>query len=249
MKIKRLRLKSLRNEEWFNFFTEFKKFVEETTPEALDIEALFVVLMIFYRMADEALEPIRKSNYSSTIRQLDKVRGEAFVGLNTTMRAALKHFDMKKRTAAERLVILFDHYSDLSDRPYNEETASIYNFLQDIRAQYPTEIAELELTGWLNELERTNTEFENAILSRNREYVSRTKLNMLEVRRQAGRAYLDIVERIEALSLINGDEKFATFVNTLNANIERYKTAINRRIGTNAAKTESENESESEGEK
>jgi hypothetical protein len=39
------------------------------------------------------------------------------------------------------------------------------------------------------------------------------------------------VERIEALSLIQGDAAFADFVNTLNANIERYKISLSRRGG------------------
>jgi hypothetical protein len=233
----------LRNEEWFNFFTEFKTFVEEHHPEVLDIEALFIAFISFYGMADEALEQIQKSSYTSAIVQLDAVRDNAFMGVSDTVRTALRHFDAAKRTAAERLLILFDHYGDVANKPYNEETASIYKFLQDIRTKYPDEIVTLDLIGWLNELERSNTDFENAILDRNREYAGRTDLNMLNVRRQTGRAYLDIVERIEALALIQGDEKFAPFINTLNANIERYKIAVNRRRATNSTQPESESES------
>jgi hypothetical protein len=226
----------LRNEEWFNFFTEFETYVEETTPEVLDIEALFVVFKSLYRMADDALEQIRKSKYTSSIVLLDELRDNTFQGLNETVRSALRHFDQGKRAAAERLVTLFNHYGNIADRPYNEETATVYNFLQDLRGKYPDEIITLDLTGWLNELERTNTEFEKAVLDRNREYAGRTDLNMLDVRRQTGRAYLDIIERIEALMLIHGEEKFASFCKTLNANIERYKTAINRRSSANTNK-------------
>ncbi|MDR0681302.1 MAG: hypothetical protein LBG15_05570, partial [Dysgonamonadaceae bacterium] len=62
MKIKRIKLDKLRNEEWFNFFTEFKTFVEETFPEVTDIEKLFLVFVGFYTMADDTLEQIRKSD-------------------------------------------------------------------------------------------------------------------------------------------------------------------------------------------
>jgi hypothetical protein len=237
MKITRLKLIKLRNEEWFNFFTEFKTFVEETTPEVLDIEALFAVFLNFYKMADDTLEQIRKSNYTFTIVQMDGLRDDVFQGLNETVRSALHHFNEKKRTAAETLVTLFDHYGNLANRPYNEESAAIYNFLQDIR-KYADEVTALDLNGWLNELERSNNEFVKTVLDRNREYAGRTDLNMLEVRRQAGRAYLDILERIEALCLIQGDEKFAPFIKTLNANIERYKTAIMRRAGTHNSQSE-----------
>ena len=238
MKITRIKLNRLRNEEWFNFFTEFKTFVEEAYPEVLDVEALFVVFMTLYGMADDALEQIRKSNYTSAIVQLDGLRDNAFLGLSETVHSYLRHFDEGKRTAADRLVMLFEHYGNIANKPYNEETASIYNFLQDIRGKYADEVATLDLASWLNELERTNTEFEKAVLDRNREYAGKTDLNMLDIRRRTGRAYLDIVERIEALSLIQGDEKFAPFIRTLNANIERYKNAVSRRSG----KADSQNE-------
>jgi hypothetical protein len=222
----------LRNEEWYNYFTEFKTFVEQTSPEVLDIETLFIVFMSFYGKADEALEQIRKSRYSSEIVKFDASRDHVWVGLSETVRSDLHHFDENKRTAAERLMILFDHYGNLAIKPYNEETATISNFLQDIRGKYAAEIVTLDLTGWLNELERTNTEFETAVLERNSEYAGKTDLNMLDIRRQTDRAYLDIVERIEALCLVQGDDKFEPFIKTLNTNIERYKTAINRRSGS-----------------
>jgi hypothetical protein len=240
MRITRIKLNRLRNEEWYNYFTEFKTFVEQTTPEVLDIEALFVVFMTFYGKADETLEQIRKSNYTSEIVQLDALRDNTWTGLSETVKSALHHYNESKRAAAKRLAILFDHYGNIAVKTYNEETASIYNFLQDIRGKYAAEIVTLDLTGWLNELERANNEFETAVLERNREYAGKTDLSMLEIRRQTGRAYLDIVERIEALCLIYGDDRFAPFIKILNANIERYKTAINRRGGSKNSQDDSE---------
>jgi hypothetical protein len=238
MKIKRIKLDKLRNEEWFNFFTEFKTFVEEHFPEVEDIEQLFIVFVGFYTMADDTLEQIRKSNFTALIIQQDDKRDNAFRGLNGTVRTALRHYNADKQAAAERLVILFDHYGNVADKPYNEETASIYNFLQDIREKYAPEIVTLELDGWLDELERTNKQFEETMLERNREYAGKTELNMLDIRKKAGRAYLDIVERVEALSLVKGDEAYSPFIKTLNANIERYISSINRRSGKSNAQSD-----------
>jgi hypothetical protein len=244
MKIKRILLNYLRNEEWFNFFTEFKTFVEEITAEVLDIAALFGVFLSFYRQADDTLEQIRKSNYTSLIEQKDDVRDNTFRGLNDAVHSALRHYDATKRAVAENLITLFEHYSDLADRPYNEETASIYNFIQELREKYASDMATLDLTGWVDELERNNTDFEKTVLDRNKEYAGKTELKMVDLRRKTGRCYLDILERIEALCLIQGDEKFAPFIKTLNANIDRYNNLINRRRGKKdvAAATESEPE-------
>jgi hypothetical protein len=90
------------------------------------------------------------------------------------------------------------------------------------------------LTGWINELERTNNDFEKTVLDRNNEYAGKdSELKMIDIRKKTDRAYLDIVERIEALSLINGDSDVQTqnFASLLNANIERYINSIKRRSG------------------
>jgi hypothetical protein len=231
MKIKRITLDYLRNEEWFNFFTEFKTFVEETTAENLDIITLFEIFLTLYKQVDDTVEQIRKSNYTALIVQKDEVRDNTFRGLNDAVRSALRHYIPEKRAAAENVITLFEHYSDLADRPYNEETASIYNFIQELRYKYAADMTTLDLTGWVDELEHNNKDFEKAILDRNKEYAGKIEFNMVALRRQTGRCYLDILERIEALSLIQGDEKFSSFITALNANVDRYNNLIKRRRG------------------
>jgi hypothetical protein len=230
MKISRIKLTGMRNEEWFNFFTEFKTFVEqESSPKALDIEALFATFLVLYAQADKALEVLRKSSYTAEIVQLDGVRDGTYRGLTETVRAGLHHYSAPVREAAEKLEVIIDRYGNLSAKPYNEETAGIYNLLQDLRAKV-NEVSILNLSGWLNELEANSQAFETAILARNAEEAGHVAdVNMLEIRRQTDRCYLDIVERLEALMLIQGDAAFAGFVNKLNANIARYKNVLSRR--------------------
>jgi hypothetical protein len=238
MKIKRVKLDRLRNEEWFQFFTEFKTFVEQTMPEVLDIVELFVVFVTLYGKADELLEQIRKSNFTALIAEKDGLRDNAYRGISETVYTAKKHYDPTKRTAAESLSALIDHYGNVADKPYNEETATIYNFCQDIRSKYANEISILDLTGWIDELERVNNDFEKTILDRNKEYAEKDEGNMLDIRKKTDRTYLDIVERIEALSLVKGNEQYETFIKNLNANIDRYILSVKRRTGKSKDNTE-----------
>jgi hypothetical protein len=228
MKIKRINLNKLRNEEWFNFFTEFKTFVEEFYPQAQNIEELFPLFLNLYSMADTALDKITKSEFTSTIVQLDEKRDNTFRGLVATAKAALFHYEDDKRAIAKKIVDLFDHYGNLAVKSYNEETASIYNLLQDLRGDYAGIVRALSLSGWVDALDKNNCDFEKAILDRNRESAGKTDVNMVEVRAKANRCYLDIIERFEALMLVQGDGDFAPFVKTLNNNIDRYNTALKR---------------------
>lgn len=247
-KIKRIHLSSLRNEECFNFFTEFKRFVEEASPEALNIVKAFAVFLGIYEMLDEIIETIRKSSITKQISELDKQRDNTFTGLILTIRSFAHHFDSAKREAAASLEPLISHFGNLAIKPYNEETAGIQNFLQEFRENYSNAIAILELATWLDELERNNIAFEEAVIDRNREGASKSELKLLEVRRKINRSYLDIIERIEALMLIEDDEEkpknetYTSFVKTLNTNIKRYLDAMAQRKGRSDAKKEEEDD-------
>jgi hypothetical protein len=240
MKIIRIKLNRLRNEEWFNFFTEFKTFVEQFTARNLNIEALFVVFLTLYQQADETIEKILKSAFTSIMVYLDSVRDSTFRGLDEAVKSAAHHYEPDRREAAAILKPLFSHYGNLAARPYNEETSAIYNFIQELRSsKYADAIARLDLNRWVDELERNNQEFENTVLERNQEIAMKTDLKMLDIRRQTDKCYLDIIQRIEAQILLQGDAAFSVFVKTLNANIERYSILINRRSGK---KNEPDNE-------
>jgi hypothetical protein len=251
-KIKRIHLPSLRNEECFNFFSEFKRLVEEVSPQALNIVKSFAVFLGIYLMLDEIIEKIRKSSITKQISELDKLRDGTFTGLILAIRSFNHHFDSAKRNAAQSLEPLITHYGNLAVKPYNEETSGIYNFLKEFRENYNDAIIILELTAWLDELEQNNLAFEEAVMERNREGASKSELHLLDVRRQINRSYLDIVERIEALMLIEDEkedeeqknETYTLFVKTLNTNIKRYLDAMAQRKGRSDAKKDNDYDEE-----
>jgi hypothetical protein len=231
MKIRRIYLHRLRNEEWFNFFAEFKSFVEEVSPGTLNIVEQFTLFLALYADVDIALEKLRKSLYTTTIVSLDEQRDEIFRGLTAAVQSASHHFDSHMREAAEMLQPLWDHYGNLAAKPFNEETSGIVNFVQELRGNFAPAIQTLGLSEWVNELERRNNAFEALVLERNRDIAGKPDLNVLELRRKINRCYLDMVERIEAQILLQGEAQFAAFVKTLNTNIERYSATLNRRKG------------------
>jgi hypothetical protein len=248
MKFRRINLHNMRSEEWFNFLTEFKRFVEGMPALRLKIAKLFAVFLILYDKADKIIEKIRKSRMTPQIAELDKQRDTTFRGLVQTIESHKNHFDSAKRNAAESLQPVLKHYGNLAIKPYNEETAGINNFLQELRENHKNAIETLELTDWLNELERNNQIFEDAVLERNREEASKTDLHLLDVRRETNHCYKDIIERLEALILLEEDEQekeiYISFVKLLNTNIKRYLDAAAKRKGRSDAKGDNDYDEE-----
>jgi hypothetical protein len=78
MKVEKLTLKSLRNEEWFQFIKEFKAVAESELGENVQTKELFAKFTTLYNDADSVLEQIRKSSYTEQIVTADNLRDKTF---------------------------------------------------------------------------------------------------------------------------------------------------------------------------
>jgi hypothetical protein len=241
MKIVRIRLDALRNEEWFQFMTEARDLIVKFTAQALFIVELFVLFLKLYADADVALEIIRKSPETEKMTEADHLRDQAFSGLHTTIRAAVHHFDPAQSEAARQLTIVFDRFGNLAHKAPNEETAGIYNLVQELRGAYAGFVTTLGLTAWVEELAARNEAYEALVKARNEEVAARPKLQVKQIRRELDGVYRQIVERIEALCLVQGPDSFTPFIDQLNAFVTRYNNVLAQRRGQR--KTESESDS------
>jgi hypothetical protein len=231
MKFLRLYFQDLRNEEWFQFFTEFKNLTIRFTPEALDITALFSVFLVLYADADIVLEVIRKSLETALMDDADQKRDRTFRGFADAVKSACNHFEPVKQQAANELVIVFKHFGNLVEKAPNEETASICNFLEEMNGAYAPQIELLGLGEWIVELDNRNQAYEELVNKRNTKVTSRTTLRMADVRKQVQGVYRQIIERVESLAVVNGDEPYAPFITELNGYIKRYSDVMAQRKG------------------
>ena len=63
---------------------------------------------------------------------------------------------------------------------------------------------------------------------------------MKETRTAAEAAYRSLVDTVNALAMINGDANYATFIDHVNAVIDRQKAILRTRATNNAKKKEEE---------
>jgi len=229
MKVLTTNFHNFRNEEWFQFFTEFRDLVNKYSPVTLDVVELYILFAECYGNADAALDVIRKSLETALMDEADQKRDHTFRGFIDATKSARNHFDPEKQTAANELLILLDHFGNLAERAPNEETAAIYNFLQELRGTYAPQIAILGLADWITELEDKNLAYEELVKKRNVVVTSRTNLRMVEVRKQTQTVYRSIIERIEALTVVTDESQYAAFVTELNGFIKRYSDVIKLR--------------------
>ncbi len=221
----------MRNEEHFQFQTEFKGLVEDFTPLTLNIEAAFAAYISYYEKEQTALNFVMKSSYTAKIVDEDHHRDEIVLGTKNSVNACLYHYDAAVVDAAQKVKIVFDSYGNISKKSYDQETAAIYKLIVELTTNYAEEIALMNLSGWLNELKLANESFEALIGERYTEASEKGEYRMSGVRKEVDTAYNAVIDRIEALILINGDDNYIDFVIQLNVRIEKYNTIIAQREG------------------
>ena len=234
MKCKRFKIEQLKNEEWFQFYTEFKLLVEEYLPAALDIETLFPRFVELYSKANQGLEVVRKSTTTELLAEADNKRDNIFRGFSDAVKSAQNHFDTKKREAAQRLLSIFDHYGNITQEGYDEETSLIHIFLREMNGSRAVDISMLGLGDWVKQLEADNNAFDGFMRNRSAENPGKTNLRMKHIRAEIDRCYREILDRVDALIIVNGPSKYSGFVKELSMRADRFNNIITQRKGRNA---------------
>lgn len=241
MKTTKIYLYQLRNEEHFQFGRDVIALVNITGVEP-KVSAFVDAFAAILRQEDEAIEQIRKSQFTDEIAAADRSRDRIFYGITEQVRSLSRHFNPAISEAATRLANFpMLTYGPVAKKNYATQSAKIYNLLQELRDNYTEECVTLALVPWLDELERINNTVDDLIIQRVGETASRTKLVMKEVRPRADEAYRALVEAVEALYVVakmnlGGDgvgspDLYEGFIARLNAMIERYINTMSVRRG------------------
>lgn len=238
MKIARINLAHLRNEEHFQLQTEFKAEISQFGAKTLNIESVFANYLPLYQQEEEALQLIRKSATTEQLTDADTERDEIYRGVADAVKSALNHFDPNKRAAATRLKVLIDQYGNVARKPYNEETAAINKLMVEVKGKYAPDVNALALTDWFATLEAKNNGFDTLMKSRYSEEAAKTELRMNQVRIAVDAAYRELIERIEALVLINGPQGYEAFIREHSARVGKFSNILAQRAGRRAKSTE-----------
>jgi hypothetical protein len=240
MKISKIDLSKLRNEEHFQLMTDVSRLIEIAGAETLEIPLLFPVFKGLLSKEDIALEIIRKNRLSESIADADAKRGSVYRGFVLLIKTYNHSSIAAKVRAAQNIQVIIEHYGDFRKKSYNEETASINNFLQDINDRCVADIAVLDAQDWITDLADANQTFDNLMNQRFDENAGREIVNMNKVRKEIITVYEQIVEHINASMLLNGETVYADFVKKLNERIAYFKNTLAIRKGRAAKKKSAE---------
>lgn len=240
MEIKNLNLHLLTNDYHFEYVNEFKQSTAGKKTD-LKIKDDFDRFLSVYAKEDEAIQKLKKSNYSEEKQVADKSRDALFSGVVNTVEGALNHFDPAIQAAAKRIRLVLDESGNLSELGIKQQSSATATFIAKLRKEdVVKDVAMIGLTPWLDELEKRNENVRALEDKQNLEASEKTTLRMKEVRKEMDTVIRAIWRRLEALMLLEGEAPYADYVRQLNERNTKYADILAQKAGARAAKKKAE---------
>ena len=186
---------------------------------------------------DDALKASDTNPATAKATATDDARDASWRGANNYTAAMCAHPTADIATAAAEAKSLFDKYGDPTKLAQTEESGVLHNLLQDLEAFDASKRTSLNLDVWIADLKAKEEAFLAAAAQRTEADAARQVGIVKETRTAAEAAYRSLVDTVNALAMINGDTDYATFINHVNAMIERQKAISKARV-TRAKKDE-----------
>lgn len=229
MKIETLMLSKLHNEEHHQFHSDIFKLINKFTASALDIDLVCQPYGVAIGKEDEVLSLIRKSIISEAMSEADRKRLAIYRGLQGIVKANINHFGTDVSQGANRLLVAIEHHGNVPKKNLTKKTDAISSIVAELSGTFAKDVSTVGIADWVKELQARNEEFKALKDDRYSEAAAKTTFHMAEVRQEVNAAYKTIVERVNALVVINGEANYKAFITEINGRIASYSLTISQR--------------------
>ena len=248
-KVKTIGLTNLRTEENFGFQMDVKKLADELLPTTGSLETeglpessvtLLTDVVEKHEAAVTDLDGALKDSASVPSGKLaaeaELERDSSWRGLNNYVKAMTAYPEGTLAEEALAAKALIDKYGDPTDKPQTEESGILHNLIQDLEAGKEESFPNLQVDVWITDLKNKNQKFLDYSKTRTEEEAARQVGIVKEKTLLVNDAYRKLIETVNAMTLLHGEEKFAAFIDQMNVLIDRQKTVLKTRATVNANK-------------
>ena len=227
LKIINIQLSRLRASQHLRLMIELIRLILEETSSRLGIEFLFPAFQSAVAKETVAVEVERGSSITEKIDALIISREKCFGGLNNLVENGQAHFDPTKVDAAKKLRRVMDKYENIQNKTKGEKLVDFQNLTLELQtAENAPYCLLLGVSEWVDKIQEVNAECNTQNALRTKENGERPDGNVHDARMVVDPLYNAIVERVNALAVVNGDANYQNFITQLNVVIENLKITL-----------------------
>lgn len=228
-KIKTVDFSDFQNNEHGQYHSVVRDEITAETPEKLGIIKFFPSYVEDVTTELDSIEVEQGSQHTKGIGKADAFRDQLYRSFVLQIRSGLIDYDPAVQAAAERIIRIIDQIGDMRKEPYNKESETLTSLTNQMRNNYASDVALCSATEKLNKLIEANTSFIANFGTRTAEVAARISGDVRVARVATDADYKNIVNVINALVLLNGEDQYSSFIDKVNYQIDYYKNTISTR--------------------
>ncbi len=222
-KIGNIAVTALSNGAHFNYMQSTLK--RANASEAVKTKAAGEIskLQAAFEVEDANLKLMTKSEMTKLIEKNDAIRDSCYSGFKSVVKGFLALPECDIQAAAEKLWNHIESYKIVTTDQLDKETGMLQNFIDDLEKKYATQVTTLGLTPLVENMKEANNQVLTLMDNRTTESSTKTVGAMKAARAATDAAYRTLVEKVNALAIVEGDTEYASFIDEMNAQITHYK--------------------------
>ena len=178
---------------------------------------------------DAALKDDTKLPSSAAVTQADEARDFAWRGLSNYVKVWLMHPTAEVVALATSTKDILDKYGNPIDLSQTEESGVIHNALQELEAISEENQEKMNIELWIGRLRTENDKFVQLVKQKAAEEAALNVGIIKQSRKEADNAYRSLVNMINMLVEVEGDENYKDFIAVVNKHIEKQQKTLKNR--------------------
>ena len=236
----------LKQSESLQYLSDIAKLCQQSNIAA--IAAPLQKLVDHNSELSQTFKQDKGSDLTKLLIKYDQRRDDAIVCIRMTTLAYGNHYNTNKRQAATQVLKTIDRYGkSLHRMNYQAETSTLFNLYEDLKsASLAPAVELLNMTDVLDEMNNSNTLFNETFLNRVQETVATKQIATGHKIQSAIASFRTLLQFITASNIINPSDELDNLLKQINVLTIKYNNMVKTRAGNKSEEQEIEIPSEND---
>lgn len=228
-KINDINLSRLRNGVHYDGVSAIIEMAEGDAAVSAKANAQVLVLKKKLATEDECLKISQKNKKSDEIAEQDHLRDDCYTSIREIVLAMTRVPDDETQEAAEDVMQSLKDYNISVRDKLIDQTGKMTNLVADFETKLATQVEKLGLTQLVAKLKAANDSVHSLMVERNAENGAKVAGALKAARDETDTAYYNLVEKVNALCVVDGENDYTSFINSVNEEIKKLKQTLSRK--------------------
>ena len=224
--IEPISLEHMNNGSHFLFITDTVGLATADAKVKTKVTAELTALQTALKAEDDALALSKANLLSGEIKTLDTERDKHYKALRKAITFFLNHPDAEQVKAAQRLERLLKDYNIDPKMQLDRETGLLLNLIGDLETKSAADVTALALTPVVQAMKQANDKLREVTRARANDRAVQIVGQLKQAQHASDEAYRTLVQKVNALAVVEGEADYADFISKMNEQVKHYKQEV-----------------------